>query len=71
MSPRSAHRHEGRVGAAAAVVEASDAAYGEHTFVVPSKARCSLPSEAFMGAETLTRGEWLRRHATTYGGAAA
>lgn len=63
----SAHRHEGRVGAQPTVVEASDTAYGDHTFTVPSKAGITLPSERFCPAGCITRGEWERRHTGTYG----
>lgn len=63
----SAHRHEGRVGAHATIVEASDSAYGDHTFVAPSRAGITLPSERFCPAGCITRDEWERRHARTYG----
>lgn len=67
-----ARRHEGRVGARHDVVDTTDQAYAEHTFVAPSKAGPAvLPSERFMGNETLTYIEWQRRHDVTYGGAAA
>lgn len=62
----SAHRHEGRVGARGDVVEASDAAYSERTFVAPSKAGITLPSEAFAGRGCITKAEWERRHNLTY-----
>lgn len=62
----SAHRHEGRVGAHADIVLASDTAYGVHTFTTPSRAGVTLPSERFCPAETVTRGEWERRHTAAY-----
>lgn len=68
---RLAARPDGRMGAHPETNHTGDAAYQERTFVAPSKAGVTLPSEQFMGAETLTRDEWERRHAATYGGAAA
>lgn len=62
----SAHRHEGRVGVHPDIVGASDSAYGDHTFVVPSRDGIALPSERFCPGETITRDEWERRHAGTY-----
>jgi hypothetical protein len=61
-------RHDGRVGARPETNHADDAAYQERTFVAPSRAGAVvLPSEAFLTrGETVTRGEWERRHAATY-----
>jgi hypothetical protein len=68
VSLASAHRHEGRVGARPDVVDTTDTAYGERTFVAASKAGpMVLPSELFTGGACITKAEWERRHAGTYG----
>ena len=58
---------EGRLGVHHDVAEANDAAYASHTFIAPSRAGMTLPSERFIAAGCITRAEWERRHTAAYG----
>lgn len=58
-------RPDGRMGAHPDTDDGTGSA--ARTLVVPSRAGMTLPSEAFVGNEAITHGEWLRRHAATYG----
>ena len=60
-------RRTDRAGVSRDVADATDSAYAAHTFVVPSRLGMTLPSDAFVSRGCITKDEWERRHAATYG----
>lgn len=60
-------RRTDRAGVSRDVADTSDSAYTAHTFVVPSRLGMTTPSDAFCERGCITKDEWERRHAATYG----
>jgi len=60
-------RRTDRAGVSRDVADTTDPDYAAHTFVVPSRLGMTTPSDAFCGSGCITKDEWERRHAATYG----
>ncbi len=66
MAPTTRRRTD-RAGVSRDVADATDSAYAALTFVVPSRLGMTMPSDAFCERGCITKDEWERRHAATYG----